>query len=128
MNTSMIRIVAAEDGRPHGFVVGLATVLALLSASCCVLPIGLAIVGLGGAWVAMLASFVAYRAAILVAVGLVVLWAWVRLIGWPGRSGRYRGAVALAAIATLSFAIAASSPLWEADATRLLMEMWSVTQ
>ena len=76
----------------------------------------------------MLAPFVAYRAAILVAVGLVVLWAWVRLIGWPGRSGRYRGAVALAAIATLSFAIAASSPLWEADATRLLMEMWSVTQ
>ena len=128
MNTSMIRIVAAGDGRARGFVVGLAAVLALLSASCCVLPIGLAIVGLGGAWVAMLGPFVAYRGAILVAVGLVVLWAWVRLIGRPGRSGRYRGAVALAGIATVSFAIAASSPLWEADATRLLLEMWSATQ
>jgi len=61
MSARIMRIAAAEDGRPRGVVLGIATLLALLSASCCVLPIGLAIVGLGGAWLAVLGPFVAYR-------------------------------------------------------------------
>ena len=107
---------------------GLAALLALLSASCCVLPIGLSIVGLGGAWVAVLGPFVAYRSAILLAVGLVLLWAWFRLIRHSGCSGRTRGAVAMAALASLSFVVAASSPLWEEEAARVMWGVWSAMQ
>lgn len=128
MNARLLRIAAAEDGRPHGAVLGVAALLALLSASCCVLPIGLSIVGLGGAWLAVLGPFVAYRSAILVAVGLVLLWAWFRLIGRSRCAMRKPGAVALAAFASLSFIVAASSPVWEEAAMRMMMDVWSATR
>ena len=50
----------------------IAALLALLSASCCVLPIGLSIIGLGGTWLTMLGPFVAYRGFILVAVAIAL--------------------------------------------------------
>ncbi len=128
MNARIISIVAAEDGRPRGVVVGLAALLALLSASCCVLPIGLSIIGLGGAWLAVLGPFVAYRSAILVAVGLVLLWAWFRLIRRSRCGVRKSGAVVLAAFASLSFVVAASSPVWEEDSARMMMGVWSATR
>jgi len=53
---------------------------ALLAASCCVLPIALTIVGLGGSWLAVLGPFVAYRASILIVVGVAVAWSWYRLL------------------------------------------------
>ena len=109
-------------------VIGLATLLALLSASCCVLLIGLSIVGLGGAWLAVPGPFVAYRSAILVAIGLVLLWAWFRLIRRSRWRVRQPGAVALAVFASLSFLVAASSPIWEERAARTMMDMWSATQ
>ena len=34
----------------------------------------------------------------------------------------------LAAFASLSFVVAASSPVWEEDAARMLMDVWSATQ
>ena len=102
--------------------------LALLSASCCVVPIGLSTIGLGGAWLAVLGPFVAYRSAILVAVGLVLLWAWFRLIRRSRCGVRKPGAVVLAAFASLSFVVAASSPVWEEDAARMLMDVWSATR
>ena len=128
MNARIILIVAAEDGRPRGVVVGLAALLALLSASCCILPIGLSIIGLGGAWLAVLGPVVAYRSAILVAVGLVLLWAWFRLIRRSRCGVRKSGAVVLAAFASLSFVVAAASPVWEEDAARMMMGVWSATR
>ena len=128
MNARIIRIVATEDGRPQAVVVGFAALLALLSASCCILPIGLSIIGLGGVWLAVLGPFVAYRSAILVAVGLVLLWAWFRLIRRSRCGVRNPGAVVLAAFASLSFVVAASSPVWEEDAARVMMGVWSATR
>ncbi len=128
MNTTIMYNAAAENGRAGGAVLGIAALLALLSASCCVLPIALSIVGLGGAWLVVLGPFVAYRTAILVAVGLVLLWAWFRLFRGRRRGVRMWGAKALAIVASLSFAVAVSSPLWEADAARMLMGIWSATQ
>ena len=63
--------VAARLVMPH------AALLAVLSASCCVLPIGLSIIGLGGTWLTMLGPFIAYRAFILVAVAIALIWACV---------------------------------------------------
>lgn len=128
MNARIMCSAAAENGRAGGAVLGIAALLALLSASCCVLPIALSIVGLGGAWLVVLGPFVAYRTAILVAVGLVLLWAWFRLFRGRLRGVRMWGAKALAIVASLSFAVAVSSPLWEADAARMLMGIWSATQ
>ena len=118
MNARIMRIAEAEDGCPRGAVLSLA---ALLSASCCVLPIGLAIVGFGGVWLAVLGPFVAYRWAILGAVGLVLLWAWFRLFRGARRGARMRGAM----VSSLSFAVALAAQLWEAEATRMLMGAWS---
>ena len=92
------------------------------------LPIGLSIIGLGGAWLAVLGPFVAYRSAILVAVGLVLLWAWFRLIRRSRCGVRNPGAVVLAAFASLSFVVAASSPVWEEDVARVMMGVWSATR
>ena len=88
MNARIIRIVATEDGRPQAVVVGFAALLALLSVSCCILPIGLSIIGLGGVWLAVLGPFVA----------------------------------------SLCFVVAASSPVWEEAATRVMMGVWSATR
>ncbi|MCY4397572.1 MAG: mercuric transporter MerT family protein [Rhodospirillaceae bacterium] len=124
MEARILRIAVAGDGRPQGAVVGLAALLALLSASCCVLPIALSIIGLGGAWLAVLGPFVAYRMAILVGVGLVLVWAWFRILRRRRSGSRQGGAVALATVATLSFVLAAASPAWEGDAVRILMDAW----
>ena len=126
MKARVASLVAAEDGRPRGTVVGFAALLALLSASCCILPVGLSIVGLGGAWLAVLGPFVAYRSAILVAVGLVLVWAWSRLIRRSRCGVRKPGAVA--AFASLSFVVAAPSPVWEEDAARMMMDVWGTTR
>lgn len=41
---------------PNRLIIGGAGLLVLLSASCCVLPIGLSIIGLGGTWLTMLGA------------------------------------------------------------------------
>ena len=128
MGARIVRIVAAGDGRPRGVVVGVAALLALLSASCCVLPIGLSVVGLGGAWLAALGPFADYRTAILTGVGLVLVWAWFRIVRAGRRAPRQRGAVAVAVFATLSFVAAAASPVWEEDAARLLWDAWNAAR
>lgn len=128
MSARPVRIVASETGRPHGIVVGLAGLLALLSASCCVLPIALAIAGLGGSWLAVLGPFVAYRTAILVGVGAFLAWSWVRLYRSRRCAEGRRGAVALTALATLAFVVAAASPAWEAGAVQGMMDLWTATR
>tara|TARA_R110002167_G_scaffold162668_6_gene359213 strand:+ start:167 stop:493 length:327 start_codon:yes stop_codon:yes gene_type:complete len=101
---------------------GGAAALAVLSASCCVLPIGLTLIGLGGSWLTFLAPFVAYREFILMLVGAVLAWSWYGL--WRSGPGRRRHGVSLALIvlASLAFVVAVSAPLWEVQAGR---EMWN---
>ena|SRR6056297_3537185 len=55
----------ADTGIAALQVMPFAALLALLSASCCVLPIGLSIMVLGGAWLTILGPFIAYRGAFL---------------------------------------------------------------
>lgn len=102
---------------------GCAAILAVLSASCCVLPIALSLVGLGGAWLAVLGPFVAYRDVILILVGCVIAWSWIRL--WRTRCKLHikRRGVLMTAVASVAFLLALSAPLWE---TRLTRSMWTI--
>ena len=109
---------------PNRLVIGGAGLLALLSASCCVLPIGLSIIGLGGTWLTMLGPFVAYRIEILVVVGLVLAWGWLRLLRRWNCASRKRSTLFILGLTTLAFALAASSPLREEEAARTMFALW----
>lgn len=121
---SIAAVLRRKAAAPNRMMVGGAGLLALLSASCCVLPIGLSIVGLGGAWLTMLGPFVAYRVEILVVVGLVVTWGWLRLWKRWNCASRKRSTLGVLAFATVAFALAASSPLWEEEAARTMFALW----
>ena len=97
-----------------------AALLALLSASCCILPVALSIVGLGGAWLSVLGPFVAYREFVLAAVALALLWGWIAVL----RRGHGRMALVTLTVASLVFLIALSAPLWERDASQALWAYW----
>lgn len=118
-----------EDTRLSApMMIGGAGVLALLSASCCVLPIGLSILGLGGAWLGLLGPFVAYRLAILVLVGGILLWATLRLIRRPPCKGRRAGTFLTLGSSVLAFAASATAPLWEVTAQRAMWALWQETR
>ena len=104
---------------------GVASLLAIASASCCVLPIGRSIAGLGGTWLTVLGPFVAYRSIILIGVGLVLVVAWARLIKRrDGCAGRRKVALIFATFCTLVFLIAFSAPLWEQNAVQAMLSYW----
>lgn len=113
---------------PNQLVIGSAGLLALLSASCCVLPIGLSIIGLGGTWLTMLGPFVAYRLEILVLVGLVLVWGWLRLWQRWSCANCKRSTLFMLGFSTVAFAVAASSPLWEDEAARTMFALWRQTR
>lgn len=104
---------------------GAASLMAIASASCCVLPIGLSVAGLGGAWLTLLDPFVAYRSFILVGVGLVLLVTWARIINRRnGCAKRRRTSLTVASFCTLVFLIALSAPLWEQGAVQVILSYW----
>lgn len=106
----------------------IAGALALLSASCCVLPIVLSIVGVGGSWLAMLGPFVENRSVILPGVGVVLAIAWWRLLSrWRCQTVGRSGLIA-ATTASLLFAIALSTPLWEREVTKYMFQHWILPQ
>lgn len=107
-------------------ILGLASLLAIASASCCVLPMGLSIIGLGGAWLAVLAPFTAYRTVILIGVGLVLLLAWWGfLFRRKGCVKRSRTALILNVACTLFFVVGISAPIWEQDAMKAMWSYWT---
>ena len=122
--TSNTDTLEDEVNGPNRILIGGAGFLALLSASCCVLPIGLSIIGLGGTWLTMLGPFVAYRVEILVVVGLILAWGWARLWQRWSCARRRRSTAILLGFTTLAFLLAASSPLWEEDAARTMWALW----
>ncbi len=104
---------------------GVASVVVIASASCCVLPIGLSIAGLGGTWLTVLGPFVAYRSIILISVGLVLVVTWARLINHRDACAkRRRTAFILAAFCSAVFLVAVSTPLWEQDAMQAMLSYW----
>ncbi len=104
---------------------GVASFIAIASASCCVLPMGLTIAGLGGTWLTALGPFVAYRPFILVGVGLVLGVAWTLLfIRRSGCARRRKTTLAFATFCTVAFLIALSAPLWEQDVLRAMLSYW----
>ncbi|KCV81111.1 hypothetical protein ATO10_14099 [Actibacterium atlanticum] len=124
-NTETIQDNAKD---PPRLLIGGAGLLALLSASCCVLPIGLSIIGLGGTWLTMLGPFVAYRIEILVVVGLVLAWGWFRLRKRWGCASCKRSTFIILSFTTAAFILAASSPLWEEEAARTMFALWRNTR
>ena len=117
-----------DTGVAARLVIPLAALLALLSASCCVLPIGLSIIGFGGTWLTMLGLFIAYRGFILVAVAIALIWAWYRVISPKACAKRRRSAIVWAFLATIAFLVALSSPYWEASAQRFMWDLWRSTR
>ena len=102
-----------------------AALLALLSASCCIIPIGLTIVGLGGAWLSFLGPFAANRELILLFVSFVFGYLWLRMWRSKGAKPRGRLGTTMAVTASLAIVIAWSAPLWEAKMSGALLDIWA---
>ena len=113
----------AQGTKADSALTGGAIVLAALSASCCILPLGLSVMGLGGSWLTFLSPFVRYRELILLVVGIAVVWSWLRLWRSPCGLRGNRGGLILTSIATLVFIGALTAPLWENDVARSLWEL-----
>lgn len=99
-----------------------AGVLALLSASCCVLPLTLGLVGLGGSWLTVLSPLVAWRTPILLGAAMVLALVWALLL----RRGLGRAqprAIAVATLASASLLLAATAPAWELKAQGALIDL-----
>jgi mercuric ion transport protein len=118
---------ATETSLPVRLVMPFAALLALLTASCCVLPIGLSIIGLGGSWLTMLGPFIAYRGFILAVVALALVWAWYRVLRPKSCAMPKRSAIIWTTVATVAFFAALSSPLWEGSAQRFMWDLWRST-
>ena len=118
----------SKEGYAMRLVMPVATLLAVLSASCCVLPIGLSILGLGGTWLTMLGPFIAYRLFILSGIAVALAWAWYRVLRAHPCVSRRRSSIFWVSLTTVAFLIAASSPLWEASAQRLMWDLWRSTR
>ena len=99
--------------------------IALLSASCCIVPIGLAIVGLGGAWLSFLGPFAAHREPILVFVSIVVGYLWLRMLWRRRGTPRGRLGTTLAVTASLAIVLAWTAPLWEREISGALLDIWA---
>lgn len=128
MSTTSKRSSELGAGVSRAILVGGSSLLAILSASCCVLPIGLTILGLGGTWLTFLGPFIAYRTEILMVAAVIVAIAWVRFFRAKHATGRYPKGIVLTLIATISLGVATSAPLWERQATRALFTYWSQTR
>lgn len=124
MITTSKRVSELSAGVLRAILVGGSSLLAIVSASCCVLPIGLTILGLGGTWMTFLGPFVAHRTEILIVAAVIVAVAWLWLFKVKQATGRYPKGLVLTLIATLSLGVAASAPLWEQQAMRAMLDYW----
>ena len=128
MSLNVDHYESQDQHGPNRAVIGATGLLALLTASCCILPIGLSIIGLGGSWLAMLGPFVEYRVEILAVAGPILGWSWFRLWRRWNCASKRRSALFIVGFATFSVAIAASSPLWEEEAARTMWTLWQQTR
>ena len=102
--------------------------LALLSASCCVLPIGLSIIGLGGSWLTFLGPIVTYRLPILAGLAIILGWSWFTILRPSACKPKRKRATRYTSTATAAFLIAASAPLWQVSVDKAMWSLWSAMQ
>ena len=105
-----------------------AGLLAVLAGSCCILPVGLALIGLGGSWISVLGPFVAYRSLILLGVVCVLLWAWIRIFRQRHSEQSSTRSVTITAAASLAFLAALSAPVWEREVAQYMWQSFVQTQ
>lgn len=98
----------------------LAAIAALAGASCCVLPLLLAIGGLGGAWIANLGVLTPYQPYILGFAGVLVLIGWIVAFR---RNARRRTLVVLG-VATALIVVAVVVAANERSLTQYLFVLW----
>lgn len=98
----------------------LAALAALAGASCCVLPLLLAIGGIGGAWVANLGVLTPYQPYILSFAGVLVLVGWIVAFR---RDARRRTLIVLSA-ATALIVVAMVVAANEKSLTQYLFVLW----
>jgi mercuric ion transport protein len=96
-----------------------AAIAALVGASCCVLPLMLAAIGVGGAWIAQLAVFVTYQWYILTLAVLLITISWIAAFV----RGSSRRTKLILAISTALVAAAFVMPIYEDDITQQLLKM-----
>jgi mercuric ion transport protein len=108
-----------------------ATVAAGFSATCCVLPIALTILGFGGGWLAFLGFFATNRpyilatSLILLALTAFLMWRQNRSCAKNGQKQRAgKPARIVFVVAAILLTGAVSAPLWEREATRYLWNVW----
>lgn len=128
MNTNHKDTSSEETRLPPAPLLGGAALLALLSASCCILPIGLSIIGLGGSWLTVLGPFVAYRLPILAGLGLLLGWSWFSILRPSACRAKRPRAVRYASAATFAFLLAATAPLWQGAAETAMWSLWQASQ
>ena len=128
MDTTIPDEISVSPPKSGGILLGAATVFALMSATCCVLPIGLSILGLGGAWLSVFGPFTAYRSIILIGVAMIVCFAWVRLIRRRRSGLKSRSALVWTILASAALAVSVSAPFWESEASRALWAIWMDTR
>jgi len=101
-----------------------AAILALMSASCCILPIAFSILGVGGASLTMLGPFVKYRVVILAFASVIIALGWF----WYLTTHASRLSLAFLLFATLSLALAITAPQWEGPVSQVLWTYWADTR
>ena len=97
----------------------LAAIAALVGASCCVLPLMLAAVGVGGAWIAQLEIFVTYQWYILTTAVALSAISWIVAFV----RGSSRRAKIILTVSTVLVAAAFIMPIFEDDMTEQLLKM-----
>ncbi len=104
-----------------------AGLVATAAATCCVLPLALAVVGLAGGWLAVLGPLVAHRPLVLALAAVPLALAWWRL-GRRGTCGLRFARLAARALtvgASGVWLLAVAAPWWEAPVTALLFRWWA---
>ena len=100
--------------------VGLVAALAaLVGASCCALPLGLASLGLAGAWIANLGMFVVYRPHITAVALIVIAAGWAIAI----RRQAFGRTILLLSLATGIVLAALAVAHYEPEITRYLVSL-----
>jgi mercuric ion transport protein len=111
--------MVAATGAATGVV---AALTALAAASCCVLPLGLAVLGVGGGWLAGLGVLVRYQPLIAAVAVLVLALAW--LSATVGGRRPPRTTLLLLGAATLLTVLALTRVWWEPAAIDWLWAIW----
>lgn len=112
-------------GRP--IALSMVSAFAVLSASCCVIPIALTVVGLGGAWLSVLGPFVVYRVPILLVATLalgVLLGLDIRRRFNEKSTGKPVGLMVVSALVLLAW----TAPQWEYELSGWLLDLWRASR